>query len=87
MDDSKSLNNWSKQLTINSVYIIDYGKKFPVTDKGSFSRKIAKLKYFNALNNISKLISGEINEIPEEEEDHEDQIKRIKKEILRFHSK
>jgi len=64
MDDSKSLNNWSKQLTINSVYIIDYGKKFPVTDKGSFSRKIAKLKYFNALNNISKLISGEINEIP-----------------------
>ncbi|ORX84593.1 hypothetical protein BCR32DRAFT_266215 [Anaeromyces robustus] len=68
MDDSKSLTNWSKQLTINNIFIIDYGKKFPSTDKGSLSRRVARLQYAYVLKYISKLISGEITELPDEDE-------------------
>ncbi|ORY36775.1 ketoacyl-synt-domain-containing protein [Neocallimastix californiae] len=67
MDDSKSLTSWAKQLTIHNVYIIDYGKKFPSTDKGSLSRRVARLQYSNVVKYISKVISGEISEIPDEE--------------------
>eukprot|EP00833_Pecoramyces_ruminatium_P008811 jgi/Orpsp1_1/1182843/evm.model.c7180000082866.1 len=66
MDDSKSLTSWTKQLTINNLFIIEYGKKFPSTDKGSLSRRVARLQYANVLKYISKLISGELSEIPEE---------------------
>jgi len=66
MDDSKCLTNWTKQLTMNNIYIIDYGKKFPSTDKGSLSRRVARLQYSYVLKYISKLISGEITEIPDD---------------------
>ncbi|ORX61108.1 ketoacyl-synt-domain-containing protein [Piromyces finnis] len=66
MDEKKSLTSWTKQLTINNIYIIDYGKKFPSTDKGSLSRRVARLQYNHVLKYISKLISGEITEIPDE---------------------
>jgi len=67
MDEKNSLTSWTKQLTINNLYIIDYGKKFPSTDKGSLSRRVARLQYANVLKYISKLISGEITEIPDDE--------------------
>lgn len=59
MDDSQSLTNWVKQLTKNNVVIIGYGDKFPTTDKGSLSRRVARMKYSEILNQISKIIQGE----------------------------
>ncbi|KAG4093875.1 hypothetical protein H8356DRAFT_1311429 [Neocallimastix lanati (nom. inval.)] len=64
-DNAKSLNNWTKQLTIHNVYIIDYGKQFPVTAKGSVARRVAKLEYSEVLNQMSNLINGKISSIDE----------------------
>ncbi|OUM60726.1 hypothetical protein PIROE2DRAFT_62973 [Piromyces sp. E2] len=77
-DDSKSLNTWTKQLTINNIVIIDYGKKFPVTGKGSLARRVARLEYSHVLEKISKLISGEINEIDDEVEKEETDAQEMK---------
>ncbi|KAL6594873.1 hypothetical protein U3516DRAFT_647398 [Neocallimastix sp. 'constans'] len=68
MDDSKSLTSWAKQLTINNVVIIDYGKKLACTAKGSVSRRIIRLEYDYVLKKISKLISGEIKSIDDNSE-------------------
>jgi len=59
MDDSQSLTNWVKQLTKNNIVIVEYGDKFPTTDKGSLSRRVAKMKYSEILGRISKIIHGE----------------------------
>ncbi|ORX45632.1 ketoacyl-synt-domain-containing protein [Piromyces finnis] len=59
MDDSQSLTNWVKQLTKNNIIIVEYGDKFPTTEKGSLSRRVAKMKYSETLNRISKIIHGE----------------------------
>jgi len=67
-DSSKNLNNWAKQLTINNIVVFDYGKKFPITPKGSIARRVIKLDYSFVLERISKLINGEIEEIGEEDE-------------------
>jgi len=68
MDDSKSLNNWAKQLTINNIVILNYGKKFTTTSKGSLSRRITKVEYDYILKKISKLITGEIKSLEEIED-------------------
>ncbi|OUM60724.1 hypothetical protein PIROE2DRAFT_62972 [Piromyces sp. E2] len=80
MGSSKSLNTWAKQLTINNIFIIDYGRKFPVTAKGSLSRRVAKLEYSYVLKNISKLINGEIQDLEEEEE--EEKENKEKEEVI-----
>jgi len=68
MNNVSNLSSWAKQLTINNIFIVDYGKKFPVTDKGTLARRVAKLKYANVLKNFSKYIRGEIDDIEEEVE-------------------
>ena len=66
MDDSQSLTSWVKQLTKNNIVVVEYGDKFPTTDKGSLSRRVAKMKYSEILERISKIIHGE------EDADNED---------------
>eukprot|EP00833_Pecoramyces_ruminatium_P011471 jgi/Orpsp1_1/1185503/evm.model.c7180000094097.1 len=71
MDDSQSLTSWVKQLTKNNIVIVEYGDKFPTTDKGSLSRRVAKMKYSEILDRISKIIHGEeeAEEVAEAEKD------------------
>ncbi|ORX59870.1 hypothetical protein BCR36DRAFT_315942 [Piromyces finnis] len=75
MDDSKSLTSWAKQLTINNIFVIEYGKQLPRTEKGSISRRITKVEYENVLQKISKLISGEIKTL--ENFDSDDEVTEI----------
>ncbi|ORX78517.1 thiolase-like protein [Anaeromyces robustus] len=81
---AQNINNWAKQLTINNVYVVDYGKRFPTTDKGSLSRRVAKLEYSEVLKKISKLINGEIDSFDEDvkEENEKENEEEKEKEVI-----
>ncbi|ORX63831.1 hypothetical protein BCR32DRAFT_298303 [Anaeromyces robustus] len=78
---SQNISNWAKQLTIHNIYVVDYGKRFPTTDKGSLSRRVAKLEYSEVLKKISKLINGEIDSFDEDIKEEEEE-KEKEKEVI-----
>jgi acyl transferase domain-containing protein/long-subunit acyl-CoA synthetase (AMP-forming) len=51
--EMSSMANWVKQISKNSLYIVEYGQKIPITLKGNVSRRNCKIAFNKILDELS----------------------------------
>ncbi|KAG4100698.1 ketoacyl-synt-domain-containing protein [Neocallimastix lanati (nom. inval.)] len=52
-EEMSSMANWVKQISKNSLYIVEYGQKIPITLKGNVSRRNCKIAFSKVLDELS----------------------------------
>eukprot|EP00833_Pecoramyces_ruminatium_P013579 jgi/Orpsp1_1/1187611/evm.model.d7180000059031.1 len=53
-EEMSSMANWVKQISKNSLYIVEYGQKIPITLKGNVSRRNSKIAFSKVLDVLGR---------------------------------